>query len=327
MTRNKRILAFIIVLWFAPAICSALYQPIGIVRSLIVNSMATVFSDTYDTATPGGGDSPTEADDRMREIKAAVQQRENVDHYWPLTGTEVSDADAGEHRKVLFHEPIAATPTVASNHGDLRLKDVAAKAELHWTDEDENEVQLTTAGSMGGSSTTIAGQSLTVSGSANLGISSESTTAGSSLRLFDNGTTGGQEAVLTRTSDVLVLSNGGGDNRLGTATSAATANDRQIADKGYVDTQVAAIQDPTYSGGESHVFDGGLIIKMGVTSVTDGGTVTFGSAFPTAIIAVIPILETASDLVTTVKSKSAASFDVNHNGGGSINCNWIAIGH
>lgn len=107
---------------------------------------ATVFNDTFDTATPAGTDSPTEADDRMREIKAAVQERENVDHYWPLDGTEVSDADAGEHRKVLFHEPIDATPTVAESHGDLRIKDVSGKAELHWTDEDENEVQLTDAG-------------------------------------------------------------------------------------------------------------------------------------------------------------------------------------
>ncbi len=108
---------------------------------------ATDFSsDTYDTATPAGSDDPAEADDRMREIKSSVQVRENVDHYWPLTGTEVSDADSGEHRKVLFHAPIASTPTVAANHGDLRLKDVSSIAELHWTDEGERELQLTSFG-------------------------------------------------------------------------------------------------------------------------------------------------------------------------------------
>lgn len=111
---------------------------------------ATVFSSTYDTATPAGSDDPAEADDRMREIKASVQERENVDHYWPLTGTEVSDADVGEHRKVLFHAPIAATPTVAENHGDLRTKDVAngtdTKAELVFTNEAEAELQLSSNG-------------------------------------------------------------------------------------------------------------------------------------------------------------------------------------
>ena len=61
----------------------------------------TVFNDTYDTATPvGDSDSPTEADDRMREIKAAVQERLNVEHVFDLTGTEVSDADTGQHKGI-----------------------------------------------------------------------------------------------------------------------------------------------------------------------------------------------------------------------------------
>lgn len=108
--------------------------------------MGTVFNNVYDKATPVGTDAPSTLDDQDRNTKAAIQERENVDHYWPLTGTQVSDVDAGEHRKVLFHAPIAATPTVAADHGDLRIKDVDGKAELHWTDEDENEIQLTSAG-------------------------------------------------------------------------------------------------------------------------------------------------------------------------------------
>ncbi len=151
-TKTKHILIAVLLIWFAPAITQALYQPIGIVKMLIQNQFLTVFSSTYDTATPAGSDSPSEADDRMREIKAAVQERENVDHYWPLTGTEVSDADTGEHRKILFHAPIAATPTVAADHGDLRIADVVGKAELHWTDEDENEVQMTSVGKILGDS-------------------------------------------------------------------------------------------------------------------------------------------------------------------------------
>ncbi|KKL45829.1 hypothetical protein LCGC14_2351720, partial [marine sediment metagenome] len=84
--------------------------------------------------------------DNMRRIQGAVQELLNVDHIADKTGTEVSAADSGEHRKVLFHAPIAATPTVAENHGDLRIKDVGGKAELAWTDEDENELILTNKG-------------------------------------------------------------------------------------------------------------------------------------------------------------------------------------
>ena len=104
----------------------------------------TVFSKTFDTATPGGSDDPAEADDRMREIKAAVQERENVDHYWPLTGTEGSDVDAGEHRKVTLRTDSA--PTAVADKGFVYVKDISNKAELFYRDEDGNEVQLTSKG-------------------------------------------------------------------------------------------------------------------------------------------------------------------------------------
>jgi hypothetical protein len=107
-------------------------------------TIATTFSYTYDVTTPDGGDSPTEADDRMRETKAAVQERENVDHYWPKTGDEVSDADAGEHRKVTLR--VGSAPTHAADKGIVYAKDVSAKAELFYIDEDGDEIQLTSGG-------------------------------------------------------------------------------------------------------------------------------------------------------------------------------------
>lgn len=55
---------------------------------------------TYDTATPAGSDDPAEADDRMQEIKAAVQERLNVEHVFDLTGTEVSHANTGKHTDI-----------------------------------------------------------------------------------------------------------------------------------------------------------------------------------------------------------------------------------
>lgn len=99
-TKTKHILIAVLVIWLAPAITQALYQPISIVTTLIQGQFATVFSSTYDTATPAGTDSPSEADDRMREIKAAVQERLAVEHRFALTGTEVSAADTGEHTDI-----------------------------------------------------------------------------------------------------------------------------------------------------------------------------------------------------------------------------------
>ena len=100
---------------------------------------------TYDTATPAGDASPTEGDDRIREIKAALQERENVDHYWPLDAvytTQVLHASAGTHRQITFVAPIT-TPTPAADEGILYTKAAAAKSELHFVGEDGAEKQLT----------------------------------------------------------------------------------------------------------------------------------------------------------------------------------------
>ena len=113
----------------------------------------TVFNDKLDTARPAGSDDPAEADNNMRRIQGAVQELLNVDHIADKTGTEVSDVDSGEHRKILFHAPISSPGSIAANHGQLFIKDVAGKAELHWMDEDENEIQLTSGGGLHSSAT------------------------------------------------------------------------------------------------------------------------------------------------------------------------------
>lgn len=183
---------------------------------LVIGSVAyaTVFSSVYDTATPVGTDAPSTLDDQDRLTKSATQERSNVDHYWPLTGTQVSDADAGEHRKVLFHAPISATPTVAADHGDLRIKDVDGKAELVFTDEDEQETQITSAGS------------LLIQSSDILGILANDTY----LTAVDQAGTGTVDLIKANASDVAVIPAG---SEL--ATSAAPTADAGIANKKYVD--------------------------------------------------------------------------------------------
>lgn len=109
--------------------------------------------------------------------------------------------------------------------------------------------------------------------------------------------------------------------------SAAPDADYELANKKYVDDQITANQDPAYSGGQSHTFNGGLITKMGrATSITTGTTITFGTAFPTAIISVVTNIINPSGN-SSATSVSTTGFDLYHNGGGTKSVYWIAIGH
>ena len=111
------------------------------------------FTYTYDTDTPLGTDAPSVLDDHHRLTKDAIQERMNVCGYWPLTGTEVSDADAGKMRTIIFRAPQAADPTtVDEDEYIIYTKDVSDVAELFGTDENEAAIQITSGGYLLGSS-------------------------------------------------------------------------------------------------------------------------------------------------------------------------------
>ena len=103
----------------------------------------TVFNNTFDVNAPDGGDDPAEADNNMRRIQAAVQERHDVDHYWELTGTQVSSAFAGEHRKITYFGTIA-DPTQVSGKSHLYMK----TDELFYQDDDDTTLQMTNAGDL-----------------------------------------------------------------------------------------------------------------------------------------------------------------------------------
>lgn len=101
-------------------------------------------------ATPAAGANVSGGDDRIRELKEAVRERMEKDHYWDETGT---DADHGEHVKVTLR--VGSAPTQAANKGIIYAKDVSGKAELFYIDEDGDEVQITSGGSLNVASTQI----------------------------------------------------------------------------------------------------------------------------------------------------------------------------
>jgi len=101
---------------------------------------------TYDITTPDGSvDSPAEAADRMNEIKAALQERLDVDHFFPLTGSEVSDTDAGEHRKITIRT-LTAVAVAALTATKAYLYRLVTDGELYFKDDDDNTIQLTSGG-------------------------------------------------------------------------------------------------------------------------------------------------------------------------------------
>lgn len=131
-----------------------------IVHLLWSMSVLASLSTIYNTATPGGGDDPRLADDEMRLIKAAIQERMNDhngtvdegDHYWPLvSSTLVSNVDTGQHRMVTLRQMTDNPSTLTSyssitDLGFLYQKDVSGNGELYWQDEAAKVLQLTTLG-------------------------------------------------------------------------------------------------------------------------------------------------------------------------------------
>ena len=101
------------------------------------------FTRTWDAAymqIPADTDAASEGANRIRDFKTDIKERAAIDH------SMAGDADDGKHLQVTFKDPLGAKPSASASEGYLYTKDVSAKAELFWEDEDGNELQLTVAG-------------------------------------------------------------------------------------------------------------------------------------------------------------------------------------
>lgn len=96
----------------------------------------------------------------IRDAKVNIRERIAKDHYMAIAGT---DADHGEHSKVTFQAQHAAG-SPGANKGFLYTTDVAGKAELHFKDEDDNVIILTSAGSIGSATMNLLGNNATLAG-------------------------------------------------------------------------------------------------------------------------------------------------------------------
>ncbi len=103
-------------------------------------SFTRTWNASYESS-PADSNPISEGGLRIRELKIDARERLAVDHSW------IGDADDGKHGRVTFVNPIA-TPTPGADEGILYTKGVLGKSELHFVDEDLNEIQITSGGNL-----------------------------------------------------------------------------------------------------------------------------------------------------------------------------------
>jgi hypothetical protein len=90
----------------------------------------------YNKSKPASSESPRGGDDAIRNLAAANQEINNVDHYWPLNGSAVDHADKGKHRFVEFVDALTSgsftskTLAVTSGEDSLVFKNSTTELEL-----------------------------------------------------------------------------------------------------------------------------------------------------------------------------------------------------
>jgi len=102
------------------------------------------YTETWDETKPAGGRNVNLGDNDIREFKSAVRERLATDHHF--VADETGKTNIGLHKKVSFYTPLASDPTAETSVFHLYSKDVSDKAELFGTDEDDNNIQLTSGG-------------------------------------------------------------------------------------------------------------------------------------------------------------------------------------
>jgi len=171
----------------------------------------TIPTTGIDETTPVGSEAKSNGDNRIREYKTQVREILEVDHNFQSSG---QDADAGKHKKVSLIE-IVDLGTGASGEPILGAQTVSGKPELVYTDEDDNDVQITNSGA--------------------IHLNSARQTNNVYIKAINNAGTGTVDLIKANASDVAVL-----PDASELATSAAPTSDADIANKKYVDDTVIA---------------------------------------------------------------------------------------
>lgn len=188
----------------------------------------TVPTTSWDETAPAGTRKINLGDNDIREMKTQIREVIGVDHQFPSSG---SAADTGYHNWVTLKEK-SDLGTGAEGATILGSQTVSGKGELVYTDEDDNDVQITSGGKLGSASINILGNDCDLDGSLisdGIGIDTNNTYITSK----DAAGTGTVDLIKADGSDVVVLADG-----VQTATAADPANDKDLTIKNYVDDRV-----------------------------------------------------------------------------------------
>jgi hypothetical protein len=115
--------------------------------------MANVPTTSWSETSPAGNTSISSGDDRIRELKTQIREVIGVDHDFPSSGQAT---DNGQHLQVTLQEQ-TDLGTGAEGTTILGNQTISGKGELVYTDEDDNDIQITKSGKLYPSqSTTLA---------------------------------------------------------------------------------------------------------------------------------------------------------------------------
>lgn len=104
--------------------------------------MANVPTVSWAETTPAGSDQINAGDNRIREMKTQIREVIDVDHDFPSSGQAT---DNGQHKRVTLQEQ-ADLGSGAVGTTILGNQTVSGKGELVYTDEDDNDIQITASG-------------------------------------------------------------------------------------------------------------------------------------------------------------------------------------
>lgn len=106
----------------------------------------TIPTTSWDETSPAGTDNLNQGDNRIRELKTQIREVISTDHQFNSSG---QDSDNGKHEQVSLLEQ-ADLGTGAEGKPILGAQTVSGKAELVFTDEDDNDIQITDNGQLSG---------------------------------------------------------------------------------------------------------------------------------------------------------------------------------
>jgi len=104
--------------------------------------MSNIPSEAWAETSPAGSDQINAGDNRIRQMKTQIREVIGVDHDFPSSGQAT---DNGQHLRVTLQEQ-ADLGSGAVGTTILGNQTVSGKGELVYTDEDNNDIQMTTLG-------------------------------------------------------------------------------------------------------------------------------------------------------------------------------------